>query len=113
MREEIFTLKLPAAKAPEFLHGITPNDFLAVAGDVETLSGSFHRGLTQRGRDPSGMSNSRWRNAVIGSEPKYMSAKRYRRCCAQALGALHGGIVLHGPFLSSVPQSFGQEAGSA
>ena len=34
MREEIFTLKLPAAKAPEFLHGITPNDFLAVAGDV-------------------------------------------------------------------------------
>ena len=53
MREEIFTLKLPAAKAPEFLHGITPNDFLAVAGDVETLSGSFHRGLTQRGRDPS------------------------------------------------------------
>jgi hypothetical protein len=66
MREEIFTLKLPAAKAPEFLHGITPNDFLTVAGDVETLSGSFHRGLTQRD-----------------------------------------------PFLSSVPRSSGQEAGSA
>jgi hypothetical protein len=24
---------MPAAKAPEFLHGITPNDFLTVAGD--------------------------------------------------------------------------------
>jgi hypothetical protein len=53
-------------KAPEFLHGITPNDFLTVAGDVETLSVSFRRGPTQ---------------------------------C--------------GPFLSSVPQSSGQEAGSA
>ena len=38
MREKIFTLKLSAAKAPEFLHGITPSDFLTVAGDVETLS---------------------------------------------------------------------------
>jgi hypothetical protein len=44
---------LPAAKALEFLHGIPPNDFLTVAGDVETLSGSIHRGLTQGG-DASG-----------------------------------------------------------
>jgi hypothetical protein len=70
MREEIFTLKLPAAKAPEFLHGITPNDFLTVAGDVETLSSSFHRGLTQRGRDPSGYVQPRWRDAAIGAESR-------------------------------------------
>jgi hypothetical protein len=35
------------------LHGIAPNDFLTIAGNVETLSGICHRRLTQCGRNSS------------------------------------------------------------